>query len=266
MDCNMDTKSAARRARDFAEIKNLYAAHAYCMGAQKQRYELETYWAKERDDIVYAVGDDAWVGRELVYAYYADSTERAAHRRLSSIHQLDPENVEDSDENLNIGDLCIRGGSTPQLEIAGDGRTAKGVWQTISLTSYLDSSDTPIPFLAVGRDLVEFIREEDGWKIWHFRVLRDFQWRTSEDLVLNKTRLFRTVGNSGTMVPATVKLRPFEMEGNYNTRRVPKFAPPLPKPTPTWDEEQSFCYVVGRLDADPDCMPGGAYYVEPEDE
>ncbi len=259
-------EASARRARDLAEIKNLYAAHAYCMGAQQQRHELDTYWARERDDLVYAVGDDAWAGRAQVYAYYADSTERAAQKRLTRLHELAPEEVADVPENLHMGDLCIRGGSTPYLEVAGDGRTARGIWQSIALTAYPDDGGVPVPYLTLGRDLVEFVREADGWKIWHFRTVRDLQWRTHEDLVLNKTRLFRTVGNSGTMVPATVKLRPFEMEGSYSTRRVPRFAPPLPRSTPTWDEEQSFCYVVGRLDADPDCMPGGAYYVEPDDE
>ena len=263
---NLSTEEKARCARDFAEIKTVYAAHAYCMGAQQQRYELDTYWAQEHEDLVYAIGNDAWAGRAQVYAFYADSVEAAAKKRLENLHALFPDEVANKAENLNIGDLCIRGSNTPYIEVARDGRTARGIWQSISLTSYLDEQGVPKPYLVVGKELVEFVRESAGWKIWHLRIVKDLQWKTHEDLVLNKTRLFRTVGNSGTMVPATVKLRPFEMEGSYNTRRIPKFTPPLPQYTPTWDEEQSFCYVLGRLDADPDCLPGGAYYVEPEDE
>jgi hypothetical protein len=261
----LSTEESARCARDYAEIKTVYAAHAYCMGAQQQRYELDNYWAQEHEDLVYAIDNDAYAGRDKVYEFYAYATERAARTRLENLHRLFPDEVSLSDENLGMGDLCIRGSNTPYIEVSMDGRTARGIWQVIDLTSYLDEKGDPKPYLVIGRNLVEFVRESSGWRIWHFRILRDFQWKLDKDFILSKTKLFRTVGNSGTMVPANVKLRPFEMEGNYSTRRVPKFAPPLPQKTPTWDEERSFCYVVGRLDADPDCMPGGAYYVEPED-
>lgn len=266
MGTDFTTAQKARRARDYAEIKTVYAGHCYSEAASKWRYELETYWAKEHDDIVYAVENDAWAGKESVYAYYVDCREANQKMRLEKLSELFPEEDLLKDDNLGIGDLGIRGGTTPYIEVAKDGKTAKGIWQTIALTSYLEDEGEPKPYLSIGRDCVEFIRESEGWKIWHFRILVDMQWQIDKKYVLNKDRLFRTVGNSGTMVPATVKLRPFPVEGNYHLRRVPQISPPLPEPTQTWDPEKSYCYVVGRLDADPDCLPGGAYYVEPEED
>lgn len=65
-----------RKAESYREIMNLMSAHVHCCLNQAYEAELEQYWSK-RDDIVYANGDLAYVGREAVWKYYVEAAERA---------------------------------------------------------------------------------------------------------------------------------------------------------------------------------------------
>ena len=56
----------AQRAKDYTDILNVFSAHLYCYRAQKQSYEMEHYWARQRDDLVYANAQ----GRKAVMDFY----------------------------------------------------------------------------------------------------------------------------------------------------------------------------------------------------
>jgi hypothetical protein len=49
----LDLEQKIQRALDYMEIQNVIAKHSYYYAAQEQWLELETAWAKKRDDISY---------------------------------------------------------------------------------------------------------------------------------------------------------------------------------------------------------------------
>jgi hypothetical protein len=72
--------------------------------------------------------------------------------------------------------------TTPVLEVAGDNQTAKGLWMSTGAILMLHDSDAEEGRSFTwdsGKYAVDFIRTEQGWKIWHLHVCD--LWRTPFD-------------------------------------------------------------------------------------
>ena len=65
-----------------------------------------------------------------------------------------------------IGQLHVHPNSTPIIEIAGDGQTAKGVFDSFGPDVQCTTDIGDWLYL---RKAVDFIKEPDGWKIWHMQ-------------------------------------------------------------------------------------------------
>jgi hypothetical protein len=81
--------------------------------------------------------------------------------------------IENSPENIGLGSMAFHALTTPYVEIAGDGKTAKGLWYSPGLVAVAatDGVDSLWVYENYG---VDFIREADGWKIWHLFIGTDF--------------------------------------------------------------------------------------------
>ena len=237
---DLTAEEMARRSLDYAEIQNVWAAHAYCYRACAQRYELDNFWAKEHDDITYAHESTAYTGRKLVYRYYAASNEMMDEEKLKIMSELFPDKVENKPENRGVGELVIRCLTSPYIEIARDGKTAKGIWQTIGLSTEIDRQGVPVPFLQIGKECVDFVRESDGWKIWHFRTASDFDYLIDPKVLT--TSPFEGLASRtvlGAFPPSNVTIYPFAETG-YSPTRPATFSPPLPEPYDTWTDSMSY--------------------------
>ncbi len=224
----------SEKALAYYEIIKVWAAHAYCYRAQQQRYELETYWVKEHDDIMYAHGTAAFWGREMVTKYYAEGNEIMNEGKLKLMHDLFPDQVALTEENLGIGDLVIRYQTTPYITVADDLQTAKGVFNTLGFNTENDAAGDPVGMILTGRDAVDFIKESDGWKIWHYRDAADTGFISVDKDIFNVPM---TPGGGRTVdgaFPAPNRtLYPFAEDGAFSVFRPAKFAPELPAPYAT---------------------------------
>lgn len=229
----------SERALAYCEIQKVWAAHAYCYRAQAQRYELENFWAKEHDDIMYAHGNAAFVGRETVFEYYAGGNEKMNEGKLKYMSELFPGKVENVPENFGIGDLVLRFQTTPYIEIAADCKTAKGVFYTPGFNSENSRAGEPIPMILVGKECVDFVRESDGWKIWHYRDSGDLMIPLDNEFMSRPIDMDnRTV--SGAFPPYNRILEPMAEQGAFTPFRVAKFSPELPEPYDSWSEDISW--------------------------
>ena len=83
----------------------------------------------------------------------------------------------DHADRTNEGTLEIHEITTPVIEIADDGKTAKGMWlSTGVMMSKPDADGDGGFFWDVGKYAVDFIKTDAGWKIWHLHVCD--MWRT----------------------------------------------------------------------------------------
>lgn len=226
-----------RKAEDYRQIMNLMSAHVHCSLNQDYETELERYWS-ERDDIVYANGDMACVGRKAVYDYYVNSAKaRAAEARgiIKDVYGTEPE----GDKAPGYKNMNLIG--TPYIEIAEDGQTAQGIWMAHSFNGQLDKDGKIQSQGVLSRYSGEFILENGKWKIWRRRNYADvvFEEKSSS--------MFGPPPTADGKPPKPMVENPLPTSitrikaggGMYTPETVPDGAPPIPEPYDTWTYETS---------------------------
>ncbi len=61
---------------------------------------------------------------------------------------------------------------SPLIEVAGDGQTAKGLWSCLGAHNEVGGAG-PVANWTWGYFAADFVKEGDGWKIWHLQYLND---------------------------------------------------------------------------------------------
>lgn len=226
-----------QRARAYGEIQNVIAAHTYCYEAQEQVYEFENFWSK-RDDIAYSGSN----GRKAAMDYYAASNAAARKAKLEHMSKLFPDKVKNTDEYEGVGDMVIHLLTTPYIVVAGDCKTAQGLWYVPSVNCEIDENGEPCVNTIWEKCFVDFIYEDGAWKIWHFTQWVQFAGALDKSLVdgsFQHKRFF----SSGQPAPEPGEMEMMKdsdsLDQTYSTTRVAKFRPEMPKPYETWDESMS---------------------------
>lgn len=219
---------------DYMEIQNVIAKHVYYFNAQKQWEELDDIWAKA-PDIAYGHNGGFKVGQESVRNYYGGMNERQRKKKLEIMSRLYPD-VENVEEYEGIGDLVMMPVQTPCIEVAGDGKTAKGVWFSSGMNFEIGPDGKPVSYSFWGKMGVDFIKEDGKWKIWHFVGYGDVMWRNEQSWVDNiNPTLERTVPEDENW--DKLKTPPYQ---SYSAKTLPQYDPKPPEPYDTWDDSMSY--------------------------
>ena len=75
------------------------------------------------------------------------------------------------------GEFAMHLSTTPVIEIAGDGKTAKGIWYSPGLGLSPKMNDSSVDVTGIffwERYGGDFIKEKGVWKIWHLGMYYDF--------------------------------------------------------------------------------------------
>lgn len=178
----MTAEQKIQRVLDYMEIQNVMAKHSYYYAAQEQWKELDEAWSKERDDISYGHNDGYYVGRKSVEAYYGQKNETRRKQTLESMSKLYPE-IKNIVENEGVGDLVMHTLTTPYIEIAEDGQTAKGVWMSVGLCSRTGNDGKTSAMWLWEKFATDFVKEDGEWKIWHFQIYSDVLGNVDEAMI-----------------------------------------------------------------------------------
>lgn len=162
---------ALSRAYAVYEIKNVMGRHAYHHSLGTHRAELDEIWSV-REDISWGNNAGFWVGRETMYAYYADAKETQDEATLRLMAKANPD-IEVKPENFQLGALLMHSLTTPLIVVADDGKTAQGMWYSLGQVTNAGPDGKASGQWMHERYAVDFIHEDDGWKIWHFFVGTD---------------------------------------------------------------------------------------------
>ncbi len=250
-----------QRLLDYMEIQNVMAKHSYYYGAQEQWKELDEAWSKKRDDISYGHNDGYYVGRKSVEAYYGQKNETRRKETLETVSRIYPE-IKNIKENEGVGDLVIHTLTTPYIEIAEDGQTAKGVWMSIGLCSRTGQDGKASGMWLWEKFATDFIKEDGEWKIWHFQIYSDVLGNVDQAMLTMFAQQPQAAATAwggqppqGSAAPAGGpqpqggqglqggKISGFDKNITiyelYSATRVPKLTPALPAPYKTWDDSIS---------------------------
>ena len=155
-----------QRAYDREQIKNLFAKHCYCHLALRHDLEMEKIWARSAPNVSWGFPTAFQVGRDTVWDFYVrPNLAKTSGQSVCRMHTL----------------------TTPIIEIAGDGKTAQGMWYTpgfgpIERENY-DPKDGPLQGEWIYEHYaVDFIKEDGKWKIWHMFVAGDFTFEAGGEL------------------------------------------------------------------------------------
>lgn len=160
------------RWEDQRDLKNLMGKICYTILLKQEDSMVERFWSC-RDDICLGRNAGWYAGREAVkgyysavYAhtvYYTDFMKKAFPDRMEKLSE---------EEQFGAGSMDVRPMSTPVIEIAADGATAKGIWY--SRGTYNDvTPQGPLSWWDAGVFACDFIREDGVWKVWHMQNLTD---------------------------------------------------------------------------------------------
>ena len=152
-----------------------------------------------------AILERIWSRREDIRIEYGASGPYQSRSKVATFYQKD----------CLPGKFTLLQANTPVIRVAGDGRSARGLWMVLGTETdagdlgpepptdpnrrALLSSQTPEgraytaewTFLRLGAD---FLKEEAGWRLWHLHVYEIMRAPYDQDWVQYATKRFETDG------------------------------------------------------------------------
>ena len=207
----------ARRALDFQEVANLMGRQVYMHEAGMDPEFPDTLFAKKTPGVSWEV------------AYFGKWVNEGIRKPLSK-HSDYP-----------IGTLFEHTLASPVIEVAADGKTAKGVWMSPGHETAPDQETGKLrSYWCWSKYGCDFVKEDGQWKLWHYHSYRTF--RTPFDVAwvdwneLDKTEEGRkfTEGLLGKPELPTTYDHP------YSTGTLPELVPEPPEPYETFDDSKAY--------------------------
>ncbi|MFT3752536.1 MAG: nuclear transport factor 2 family protein [Paludibacter sp.] len=233
-------KKRVDRQQDWQAVSNLMGARANLMVANRGDLVIELF-AKKQPDVAFALnGQFIEVGHDRIKAAFGKDPQRQ-QRALEQLAKVYPQ-LEAKLENQGAGDFRAHALMSPIIEVAEDGQTAQGFWQTIgpAFFSGANNGGTPTAALSYEKYAVDFIKEDGQWKIWHLQTFIEFYQEFDKPFAdqVKAAMTPRTGDNAGPAgtPPANAGGTPYP---EWTPVRVPKQVP-LPKPYKTFSETYSY--------------------------
>jgi hypothetical protein len=169
----MNAQQLAQRAVDLHKINNLMSLHAWYHAALMHDVEIEEIWSKRDDIVLWFQQAGYFKGPKMIKEAYGKKVGRESTKGFFTWHTI----------------------TTPVVEVAADGKTAKGIWYTPGVVGFFQNGESNFNWM-FEKYGVDFIHEDGVWKIWHMHVYTDAGWSLGE-----------TISADGSMggVPAVLK-------------------------------------------------------------
>lgn len=169
--------SAGERALAAIEVQNVFSKHCYYHEAGMHRAEMEDIWVKKDGEFAATA---KWQqpmgineGYEAIWQFYVLNKEKSNQQILDQISAIYPE-IENKPENLGIGgEWASHTQSTAVIEVAGDGKTAKGIWESPGLHMQAQIGNGKVSKQGGWfweKYAADFVKEDGEWKIWHIAM------------------------------------------------------------------------------------------------
>ena len=140
-------------------------------------------------------------------------------------------------EGERIGQMYMHPLTTPLIEVAGDGQTAKGIWISPGQEATSIGSDVLKAYWAWLKYGADFVKEDGKWKFWHLNVFGIFL--TPYDKPWTEQALPPYTGE----VALPDEFKPDKVTTywtTYSPTGQQELIPVPPEPYETWDESTSY--------------------------
>jgi hypothetical protein len=250
------TLSKAEMAYEALQVQNTYSKHAYYHSLpQLYCQELDDIWVKQggpNDKTAsWRNAGGIWEGMSKIRDWYCNATTENLKISLEKISKIYPE-IKNVPENLGAGSgWAIHTQTTPIIEIAGDGQTAKGMWYSPGImanTAIVKGKVEVSGGWFWEKYGVDFIKEDGKWKIWHIGMYYDPTppgWGATMNVMgeANADKVAKGEQNQAEqkikelMAPTKPNPDPYK---TWEPKSVMKLAPKFPEPYYTFSETFSY--------------------------
>ncbi len=169
----LDVMHMADVVEDTTAIANIMGAYTFLTCYKQHQRQFES-WSKNEPTITLNTGK--YVGYEAVKGFFVDYNQEQTKWANEVMRKLYPEDLGGkSDEEIwAVGSNTVLTFTTPIIEVAFDGQTAKGLWYVYGTTTEVYSKG-PKAAWNFGKCAVDFIKEDGVWKIWHMTMFTDIE-------------------------------------------------------------------------------------------
>lgn len=222
----------ADMVEDARAIENLMGAYTFLNCYKRFTTIFEDNWT--RNEPTLTLNSSRYVGAEAVKAYVLDYGNAQTKWANDVMRKLYPEELagKSEEEIWGVGSNTVLTFTTPLVEVALDGQTAKGLWYIMGETTEVYSSG-PKAAWNFGRCGVDFVKEDGQWKIWHMRVCTDFETPVGGNWT--RDAMFE---HEGVEIPAPTETGSYY--ASWNPDRVAMVDPPMPEPYDTFANTFSY--------------------------
>lgn len=213
------TQETILRVWDVEEIKKLMSKRVYYIANEWREKELDELWVRDPElqkTASFGRNTGYYVGMDAIRGYYVDK--------------------HNAEMGEGIGYLSNHPISTGLVRQAEDGKTAKGMWYSIAQETRPNDDGTALALWMPEKIGVDFVKEADGWKIWHIMIANDLACEAGHDYEQDAVYIDYAADpvavEFGTpTIPKLVHDQTFNWWDNY---------PPMPEPYETWCDAISY--------------------------
>ena len=155
---NYDEKNTMWRVWAVEQIKDLMSRRAMYSANEERERELDELWVSQpahQATASFGRNYGYYVGLDAIRSYYVD----AHQKRIDALN--------------GVGYMECHAVSSPYVELAEDGQSARGLWYSIGQETYPDENGHVRGLWVNDKIAADFLLEEDGWKIWHLVLSND---------------------------------------------------------------------------------------------
>jgi hypothetical protein len=209
------------------EIQNLMGRYVWEHEVQKDPEFIDTKFAKDNPDVSWEVAHmGLYQGREAVKEILTQHGPRGG--------------------SITPGTMFVHTLTTPVIEIAEDGQTAKGVWKSPGAETIKDPQTGKLRGMwAWTKYACDFVKEDGKWKILHYHVYRIFMTPADvnytdeyESKFMSKAMTAPSASVAGTT--GSSHKEPTTYDNPFTTKYVPALVPAPPEPYKTFSETFSY--------------------------
>lgn len=233
---NLTPAEQIRRVWDVLEIKNLMARRAYYNSFRLYRQTMEELWVtspQRRADASYGQNGGYQIGYDGIFENMVILAEQRQAERLRAFRQADP-SIIPAEENLGIGEMEMHPLTTPLVEVAEDGLTAKGMWYCPSSATVSAPDGTICAQWIYERIGVDFVKEDGRWKIWHLFCGTDITQTPGTDRAEEDIRDLPLVPAPDSGIQLSQAYQAYTPQYNWSAY------PPVPWPHKSFDPADSY--------------------------
>ena len=234
------TEQLAGRFIDQREIQNVMGKYVFTTMICRQADVVDRFWVRQSKNPVLGLNNGWYEGLEAISGYYRAMADNIAEKTaLMQKHFPKQLGGKTPEEAFGAGVMHPEPLTTPVIEVAGDGQTAKALWQVMGLDSNITQYG-PLSTWRWGWMAADFKLEGGQWKVWHLQILDDLvtpagsDWtKASEYPVLED---FKSLAHQTLPEPT----KPCALYAVYSPTRPFTAPPEIPTPYHTFADTFSY--------------------------